>query len=128
MNPVPKTLGLDFGVRRIGVAVSQSSLVEPLVTLINSPQVMDQILALCGQHGIRQIVVGVSEGISARRTHDFITKLKSVTQLPIFTTDETLSTKEARAKLKEAGRRIKPGEPVDHYAAALILESWLVDL
>jgi len=127
MEIIPKTLGLDFGTERIGVAISRSSLVEPLVTLSVSPQIFESILELCQKYQVEQIVVGISEGLSAKRTHDFTCKLKSLTQLPVLTTDETLSTQEARAKLKAAGRRIGPGQPVDHYAAALILESWLVD-
>jgi RNase H-fold protein (predicted Holliday junction resolvase) len=39
--------------------------------------------------------------------------------------DETLTTQTVRAKLRAAGRRIKPDERVDHFAAAEILQEWL---
>jgi putative holliday junction resolvase len=125
MTSIPKTICLDFGTKRVGVAISQASLAEPLVVLENNDSFNLKLNELCRLHEVKQVVVGISEGLSARRTQEFVAKIKEVIKLPIFITDETLSTQEAREKLKSAGKNIKYDTPVDHYAAAIILEDWL---
>ena len=56
----------------------------------------------------------------------FIDFLKSLTDIPVFSIDERLTTKIARSELFEQGgfKKLQKAD-VDSYAAKLIVESWL---
>jgi putative Holliday junction resolvase len=59
---------------------------------------------------------------------DFITFLKTLTDLPIHAIDERLTTKSARSELFEQGGFKKLTKAnVDSYAAKIIVESWMRD-
>lgn len=53
--------GIDFGTKRIGLALAKMKLAEPLAILSNTPGVEDQIAQICQKHQISVIVLGVSE-------------------------------------------------------------------
>lgn len=119
-------LGLDYGQKRIGVALAVSSLAEPLTILEQSPQLVTQVCQLINHYHIQTVVVGISEGESAARARQLITAIRRANRdIKIVEQDETLSSQEARARLRTAHRRPLPKERVDHYAAAIILEDWL---
>ncbi len=67
-------------------------------------------------------MVGIAEGEMAKKQRVFGKKLARITSLPVVFFDETLTTKEATAKMKEIGKRIKDEDAV---AAALILQNYL---
>jgi len=123
-------LGIDYGLARIGLAVARFGLAEPLLVLQNdhhdglNPKVLAQLLAIIEREKIDTIVVGVSEAIMAEKTLDFVEFLKSKTAVPIELVDETLSSYEVMLKLKDLPKKNRRG-PIDHYAAALILENYL---
>lgn len=121
-----KILGLDFGLERIGVAVSYGTLAEPLTILLNNDSPLDAILSLCHQHGITKVVVGLSESDMAEKTKRFVEKLEETLPVPIVMEDEALSSVEVQARLRQTreGKQQHRG-PIDHYAAALILERYL---
>lgn len=123
---IPPTLGIDFGTKRIGVAISQATLAEPLTVIPNDEGVMTTLLTLCQEHAIAQLVIGVSEGEMAVQSREFGLQLASQTKLPVFFTDETLTTKEAHTKVHQPGvKHSKRFEPVDHLAAAHLLQEWI---
>ncbi len=129
MTIPPKTLGIDFGTKRIGLAVTYASLVEPLevISYQEIGQALNRIVEICEEHHVEQIVIGISEGEMADKTEVFIGSLREKLTLPIFTTDETLSSQEVLSKLASQGKQHsgpKSG-PIDHYAAAIILDEWL---
>jgi len=132
----PKTLGIDYGTRRIGLAATFGSLVEPLGVIANhadqvqvvTPECLANISHLIAQEKIEQIVVGLSESEMAAKTQVFVELLKAHLNrldqkpMPIFFWDETLTSQAAQKKLNEQ----KINRPtLDQYAAAEMLTEWL---
>lgn len=126
-------LCLDYGTKRIGVAVATSPLAEPLGIIPNSKNprltdvVTDQALAqiekLLTEFKIEKILVGISEGAMADKTRDFISRLKVRTSLPIEEVDETLTSFEASRMLKK--KVAKSHQDKDHLAAAVMLQDYI---
>jgi len=128
-------LGIDYGTKRIGLAVNIASLVEPLLVIDNqansidstaSEEALNKIAQVCQEKGIEKIVLGISEALMAKKIKVFANLLKSKTHLPIVMIDETLSSYEVGRRMKEAGFSLKKRQGIiDHYSAALILEDFL---
>lgn len=128
-------LALDYGTKRIGVAMNIGDLVEPLEVIENQlssaePVVGDDAIArirsLCQTHAIETIVVGLSEGAMAERTQQFVSLIRQELALPVQLNDETLSSAQVQSRLREQGVNLsRLTTPIDHYAAALILEDFL---
>ncbi len=119
-------LGLDFGLERVGVAISYGSLAEPLLILPNNDRLLAKIKQLSLDHNIDSIVIGRSENVMAKKTETFAKQLAQVIDLPLVFEDETLSSKEVERRLRETrlGKKQHRG-PIDHFAAALILQRHL---
>ncbi|GAG09922.1 unnamed protein product, partial [marine sediment metagenome] len=83
-----KILGVDFGEKKIGLAISEDFLAEPL-GVIKAERAIKRI---CQEQGIEKIVVGISEGKMAETTRDFGERLKSATGLSVEYQDETLTS------------------------------------
>lgn len=121
---VPKTLAIDYGTVRIGLAMSFGTLAQPFKIISNSKDVLANLKTIIDEEEIEQVVVGISENEMAQKTHEFIAKLKKHIKEPITTTDETLSSHAVHAKLKTAKKSKRSGH-IDHYAAAEFLQVWL---
>lgn len=117
-------LAIDFGTERVGLAISRIGFALPLTILSNTPELYEQLKLVIESNAITQIVIGLSEGAMAAQTKQFAEQLAKHTTLPIEFADETLSSQVVRAKLK-ASKRAKPGQHIDHYAAAEFLQEWL---
>jgi len=128
-----RSLGLDIGDRRIGVAMSDPGgiLASPL-TIINRTDEksdIDVILALVDQNQVGVVVVGLplsmngSIGPQAEKVQDFARQLSKHLEVPIEFRDERLTTVDARRiiKMNRKSRKTKD----DAMAAALILQSYL---
>lgn len=120
-----KILGLDWGERKIGLAISEGILATPFGILPHRKNLGEKIKDFCQREGIEKIVVGVSEGKMAQKQKRFGLKIAKVCHLPIEFWDETLTTKEAVRKMIEAGRGRQRRQTEDAVSAALILESYL---
>jgi len=121
-----KILAIDYGLKKIGLAFSETGLAEPLLVIRNQLSVVSKISNLCQKYKIEKIVIGLPEGKIATRVKEFGKKLFSFTELPVVFQDETLTSKEAIAKMIEAGRgRKKRQEKEDAIAAAIILQTYL---
>ena len=127
MTEFRKTLGIDFGTKRVGLALSYGTLAEPLQILANDDQLFAALQQVIAQHKVQSVVVGISESKTAEKTVSFVTELEKHLSIPVYLTDETLSTKDARAKLQAQGMNAYQADKaqVDHYAAAGILQEWL---
>jgi putative Holliday junction resolvase len=132
----PRLLGLDFGDRRIGVAVSDELglTAQPVLTLIrkNTKQDLKSLGRLLRKFGCTAIVLGnplyMSGDVSpqARKTHVFAESLRAAFTLPVHLWDERLTSAEAHRHLHAAGRpSAGHREVVDQVAAVLILQSFL---
>lgn len=116
-------LGIDYGEKKIGLALASGPLSEP-IGVVKISNFKTQIPKICQEYKIEKIVVGISEGRIAARTKKFVQQLKTVINLPIEFQDETLTTQEAVKKMRQAGKKIK-GKEEDAFAAALILQGYL---
>jgi putative transcription antitermination factor YqgF len=130
----PTTLGIDYGSKRIGLAISRASLVEPVKVVFQPKvhtkesiqQVLEEIKAFCDRERVAQILVGISEGEMAQKSKDFGQRLHDFTQLPVLYADETLSSHEVESKIKQLKKKKRSGY-IDHFAATEILERYIED-
>ena len=131
-----KVLGVDYGDRRTGVAVSDDSrtIAFPRETLecAHVEQAAAAVARLAEAERAAEIVVGYpvnmngSGGARTARTDEFLAELAKRTAIPLKKWDERLSTKIAEAVLIEAGtRREKRRGVVDKLAAQVILQGYL---
>lgn len=124
-------LSFDYGLSHIGVAIgsTDTGLAEPLTVIKTSILNKDlgEITKLIKIHHPEKLIVGVSEKSSARQSLSFASGLKKTFSLPVETSDETLSSKEAEEKTRHWKK--SKGKLFRHAAsAAIILERWLSDL
>ena len=131
-----RSLGLDIGDRRIGVALSdpEGILASPF-TIINrrdESRDIEAITDIIRQQQVGQIVVGLprsldgSLGRQAEKVRVFVQKLCTHTEVPVEYRDERLTTVLAE-RLKRAAGSKKTREKARHdaQAAALILQGYL---
>jgi len=131
-----RSLGLDIGDRRIGVALSDPGgiLASPF-TIINCKDAISDVKAIAdiiGQQQVKQVIVGLprlmdgSLGTQAEKVKTFTQKLRSHIEVPVEFRDERLTTVSARRLMrttntKKNDRKAKQ----DAIAAALILQGYL---
>jgi putative pre-16S rRNA nuclease len=123
-------IGIDYGGRRIGVAVSESGvLASPHSVIANEGDVIATIDRLGQNLGCETYVVGVPR--RARSTDGetkfrrFAEELRQKTCKPVVLWDETLTSVEAEERLRESGRKGRSKKDLDMYAATVILQSYL---
>ena len=134
-----RILGLDFGTKTVGVAVSDELLITAQGLEIirrKAPTKLRQTLArideLVGEYGVEKIVLGYpknmnnTEGERCERTHEFKEMLEKRTGLEVVLWDERLTTVSADNVMMEMGiRRENRKEYVDEIAAIFILQGYL---
>ncbi|MCM1025805.1 MAG: Holliday junction resolvase RuvX [Roseburia sp.] len=134
-----RIMGLDFGSKTVGVAVSDSLLLTAQgLEIIRRKeenklrQTLARIEALIVEYEVTEIVLGLprnmnaTEGDRVRLTMEFKEKLERRTGLPVHLWDERLTTVSANKAMMEAGiRRENRKEYVDKIAATLILQGFL---
>jgi putative Holliday junction resolvase len=129
-----KYLGIDYGTKRVGIALSDTSgaLARPVGVLKNTAGLIGEIESIIAREGVESIVVGSSEGNKVQRDIDeLVGQLTLATFLPVDTITEAFSSMEAHgAKGKErmSARATKaPEKPadLDARAAAVILQRYL---
>lgn len=131
-----RVLGLDVGLRRIGVAVSDplGITAQGLETLLrkNKKHDLGWLRRVIREYEIREIVVGLplrmsgAEGAQAEKIQAFAEDLRKHFKLPVHLWDERLTSAEANRLLRETDLSIeKRGKAVDRMAAILILQGWM---
>ncbi len=128
-----RSLGLDLGDKRIGVALSDAGgiLASPLM-IINCKDTkadMEAIVSIIDQNQVEQVIAGLplsmdgSISKQAEIVRAFVEKLRNYTEVPIDFRDERLSTVSAKRLMRGIRKTGKTG--YDAIAAALILQSYL---
>lgn len=134
-----RIMGLDFGSKTVGVAVSDELLLTAQgLEIIRRKEenklrrTLARIEELIIEYGVEEIVLGLpinmnaTEGERAQLTLEFKDKLERRTGLPVIMWDERLTTVAADKIMMEAGiRREHRKEYVDMIAAVLILQGYL---
>jgi putative Holliday junction resolvase len=121
-----RILAIDHGSARAGCAISDPSgtVVRPL-GVVEPPEPRD-VADLVAEHGAELVVVGLpvslngTEGPQAAAARDFGDALAALTDVPVETYDERLTT-----RLAERSARAGASAPADSLAAAHLLESYL---
>ena len=133
---MPRILGIDYGEKRVGLAVSDplNIIAQPLITLIRegSSGWWHQLEAVIVEQEIVTIVVGyplTMKGTKSAQTEvvdRFIVDLGERMALPINRYDERLTSVAAQRSLTQQGiKASRNKEAVDYTAAALILQDYL---
>ncbi len=123
-----RILGIDYGKKKIGLAVSDGPLAEPLkvIRFKTKEEAIKKVEKVVKVEQVEQLVVGVSEGKMGEESKRFGEKLKRTLDIAVEFQDETLSSIEAQRLSIEAGiKRKKRKEMEDAYSAALILQNYL---
>lgn len=132
-------LGFDFGTRNIGVAVGQmitaTATPLPILRARNGvPTDWQHVAALLKKWRPDALIVGIPlklddsecEGVT-EKARAFVAALREHFNLPVHTVDERLTTKAAREFIYDnfGGYKALQKEPIDSFAAKIILESWM---
>ncbi|WP_068774209.1 Holliday junction resolvase RuvX [Paenibacillus sp. FJAT-26967] len=131
-----RTMGLDYGDKTIGVAVSDLlGLTAQGVEVIRrtSPvRDFDHLKRIIGEYEVTEIVVGLPKNMNGtigprgEICQEFAGQLEEAFALPVRMWDERLTTVSATRTLLEADvSRKKRKQVVDKIAAALILQGYM---
>jgi putative holliday junction resolvase len=131
-----RTLALDHGTVRIGVAVSDElgMIAQPLEFIPAEPPAafLERLLKLVAERDVGRILVGMprnmdgSYGPAAEKVKEFVLKLRESFTIPIQTWDERLTSVQAQRMLREASvKGAKQRGKIDQMAAAILLQSFL---
>ncbi len=121
-----KYLGIDYGSKRIGLAVSDEngSMAFPLSVLKNSAKTMEEILKICREKNIEAVIIGDSENFQMQKNNImkevklFTDKFQKISGLPVLFHPEFMTSQEAE-------RLQGQNDMLDASAAAIILKSYL---
>lgn len=134
-----RTLGLDYGSKTVGVAVTDPlGLTAQGVEIIRRQKenhlrkTYQRIRELCEQYDVEKIVLGLplnmddTMGDRAEKTLEFKKELERRLSVPVLLVDERLTTVEAIEIMDDAGIKVSEREKyVDMIAATIILQDYM---
>jgi putative Holliday junction resolvase len=129
-------LAIDFGMRRIGVAVSDALGITaqglPTLQRTRLEDDLQKIQELTEEYSTERVIVGNPLGhgggqtTMSRHAGEFAAKLRQRVKCPVDLWDERLTTVEANRTLRQTGLSLaKRQRAVDRVAATLLLQSFL---
>jgi len=135
-EPSPRILAVDYGRRRIGLAISDEFglTAQPLTVLVrkNRQDDLKRLREICSRNAIGRIVVGYpvhitgEAGEMADEAAQFAARLTKALSIETEMIDERLSSWEARQTIAETGTRTRGRRsPIDDVAAAILLREYL---
>lgn len=134
-----RALGIDFGLKRVGVAVSDptGTVATPLQTLHRRAGKRPPLAALeklGREHAVEHLVVGLPIGLDGEE-NEWCAEVRSVgerlaqrLEVPVAFVDERMTSVRAARAVRSVGlpkRERERKERVDAAAAQLILQAWL---
>jgi putative Holliday junction resolvase len=136
---LPRILAVDWGARRIGLAVSDplGVIASPLPTLEirGEAQAVARVADTIRELEADAVVVGLpltlsgERGESAAAAERFAARLGEACGVPVSLYDERLTSALAERRLRETGTRTRGRKVrVDQGAAVALLEGWLARL
>lgn len=143
MQQKKRIIGIDYGMVRIGLAVSDENkiIATPMKTFIaekKSEQTIAKLVAFLLEHEkgygykIESIAIGFpllmsgKKGLLADEVTHFVKLLQEALAVPIITWDERLTSVQADRSLREGNlTRKKRSQKVDSVAAVIILQNYL---
>ena len=120
-----KYLGVDFGLRKIGLALSEGELSSPFKIIhINSlNEGIKKIEEIIEKEKIEKVVIGLPDSGVRAAILKVVSKLSK--KYVVVTTDETLSSIGAQSTMLNLGLGKKQRREEDAYSAAQILQDYL---
>lgn len=131
-------MGIDYGTKRIGVAVSDESgkFAFPKIIVSSGKQALSDIVNLIQSENIERIIVGNSLDMAGNRNaimedvDVFIEQLYKLTQVPIALSDERYSSTAVRSfdfekPIANTRGNSRPKDHIDDRAAAVMLQRYL---
>lgn len=121
-----KFLGIDYGAKRVGIALSDSegSMAFPRAVLSSDKRLVIVIKEVCEKEGVEAIILGESldykmkPNVIMEKIIAFKKELERVIDLPVYFEPEFMTS-------AAAGHLQRKEEMVDASAAAIILQSYL---
>lgn len=133
-NSSMRYLGVDYGLKKMGLAISEGQIASPLKVIeINSlTDAVSKITHIIKQEEIERVVVGIpdsgeAKSIAKKFTSKLKEDLKSET-VSVIEADETLSSNSAKELMTDLGVGKKARQKEDAYAAVVILQNFLDSL
>jgi len=133
-----KLMGIDYGIRRVGVAVTdeQGLSIRGLTTIDRKkkPDLIAAILSLIKQEKPEALVIGLpldinmAETVKSKEVRSFAEKLQISSGLPVNFVDESFSSKKAAELMRFRKKKMRKDKAaIDRLAACLILQSYRED-
>ena len=131
-----RTAAIDLGTVRVGLAVTDDlgllAHPRPFLDGRSAGRLVEVLCRLADEEGIELFLVGLprqmngEEGPAARKARRFAKQLRERCSAEVRLVDERLTTREARARLRESGVSDREARGrIDSAAAAVLLQSWL---
>ena len=131
-----RVLGVDFGEKRIGLAVSDSMglIAQGLETKETNhmDKTINMIVAEADVYQVKKIVVGLpvnmdgTTGEMAQRVNGFVDQLRERVTCTVHTWDERLTSAAAERAMVDMGYKARGNKKkIDRIAATLLLQSYL---
>ena len=119
-------MGVDFGLKRIGLAISAGEFASlyKVISVSSLSDAIDKIIREIREIGVDKVIVGMPEGETGKAAKRLINGLKKE-GFNVETADETLSTQNAGKLMIEMGVSRKKRKTSDAQAAAEILQCYL---
>lgn len=124
-------LGVDYGLKKVGLALSEGQIASPLKVLeINGlNDAVSKIISVIKKEEIDRVVIGVPDsGEVKSAVKKFIARLKEdlkQTQVSVIEADETLSSSSAKDLMIDLDLSKEARKKEDAYSASLILQNFL---
>ena len=136
MSSKGRILALDYGEKRIGIALSDPNRIfsKPLCVLSNKgfEQLLEELKKLITLHQVTLLIIGIPYAIDGSITpkteecQQIMNRLKVVLSIPVEGFDERYSTWEANEELKKMGYNWRQAKEIkDAMSAAMILKEFL---
>jgi putative Holliday junction resolvase len=130
-----KILGIDYGLRRTGVAIGwveqKMALPRETIDIRQTPDLIGRLVTIINDEKPCALVVGMplrpdGEPGQDQVVKQFIEKLKLKTTVPVYIQDEAWSSQDAKAKTNHLSRKQKKQKGrIDQVAAALFLQEFM---
>ena len=122
-----KFLGVDYGLKKMGLALSEGMTASPfkILEISSLKDALEKVSHVISSEKIEKVVIGVSEsGESRKITLEFIKGLRKK-GIEVIEVPETLSSVEARERMIEMGSSKKSRKKDDSVSASIILQGYL---
>lgn len=136
MHSNKRTLAIDYGERRVGLALSDELgiIASGIGTVDNDPSLLSRLLTLLAERGVARIVIGLplslkgTEGDIARAVRVFAEQLGAAANLPVQLIDERFTSSLAEQAIRDMGvgkKKRRDKGKIDEVAAVILLQGFL---